>query len=240
VKKQYKLASIASIVVILVIVGCVLAFAGEGSEFHLLLRKKKMTDIGGAIAESFQAGQDVIVAYVDGTPIYQNEVSLKRTLNQASYDFITHDPTYGKTYAGLVTLMTDDEILAEIVQFKLIEKAAEKAGIIVTDEEARERARGAPQESDAEAERSAERRESSELNEVFLKGLGMTSEEYINSIGAQIARETMIKTQYVVWFCQKEMNKRQEDSKYVPQNYTEHLDELLKAADFRLAVAKDD
>ena len=232
-KKQAKIYIATLIVVALLAGGTIWAFASEG-----VSKRKAAADAGKSLKENYQTAENVVVAKINGEPIYQHEVNLKKLINQISYDNLKDDPAYkDERLAASLAIKTEEEILTEIAQFRVVKKEAEKVGISVTQEEVVARQRESIKKLKQLVTMDyGDAKEKYEINQKFLEGLGVTEEEYINGIGAQIEIETMIKTQYITWFYQEEAKKREQNPNYKTVSYIDYLDRLLDNSNLEILL----
>jgi len=238
-KKGLKLAIIIStLITTLVTTGIVLAVSSEssGPGFLEFSREKGIFQIGETIKANNEIGASIVVAYIEGEPIYQDEVNLKKLINEISYEYMCQDSSLADAVnAGVITLQAEQEIICDIAKFRLVAKEVENAGISITREEAIKKLRESQEKVKRLAEAGFEdRAQAVELDRIFLAGLGMTEEEYILGIGSQLTWESMVKKEFLSLHYDEELRKKRSDSSYEPQNHSDFLDELLQNADLNI------
>jgi len=198
--------------------------------------KLKPSNVGKDLKEKLDNNTDKVIAYINGEAIYQNEFDVSKYLNELSYYNATLSGYESQnTVSSIVKLKTDDEILKEIALNKLMYKEAEKLGIACSKEEAIKRLKESRNRAEKEAKAGSKLFiDNLKKDDEFFNAMGITSDEYIQSIGSQMEMETQTNFAFVKYFFKEEQKKKQSDPNYVVRDYYNYLDELLENADFQI------
>ncbi len=200
---------------IIVILGVLVVVAALAVGGVYAEKQLKYVDLGNQISENQSIPEDEIAAWVNGTAI-----SKQRFEN------------YKASLAYTQAEYTDEQVLDKMIRQEVLQQEIVRRGITVTEEEVKafNEERFALLDEDETAK---------QIMEDFVKGLGVTMEEYKEQ-SLEISRESLLTMKYREQLAaeferQAEPASEQEQSEVFEEYYDRKLDALVEAAEIKIA-----
>ena len=200
----------------------------RADDLEKFLSIKSSEERGKAYRQAINADDDAILAYINGEAIYRNEVVFDKMCYMDGY---AYDQTYGN---GTVKLQKDEYFIRNVAIFKLLPTLLKEVGIECARDEAVGKARASIELMKSRADAGGE--EAAKVLEEtcdYLKGLGVTEEEYIAGIGAELEYRISLSTAYVQYYYGRDRAGK-DMSEFTVDGYDKHLNEKLQQYGFRI------
>ena len=193
-------------------------------------------DRGEAALRAFNTGRDVVVAYVGGQPVYQNDAQISKLKKDLAYQ-------YNQAYGDKKTRpKTDAECIRDAAKYKLAEILLRENDIVITKEEMIKDMLEFNQKSRetvaAGGDTDGEIKKRLEMDVEFAKGMGMTEEEYINGVGSDWQLDAKRLGAAVPIISAEDNKKLVENPNYKAKSLEELWDEWLEKYDFKIVKSK--
>ncbi len=227
---------VAIVIVIFVFCLTVTVFALTSSDkrdhdsvIEMLFKKYPKEYILSDLKDKIFKDENVVVATINGDPIYKHQVEFDKYFNKFKQEYIKLQNA--ENAEELLKLYPTDEIdvIKRIAKNRLLIEEAKSVGIVVTDADIAKRHENYEKNLD-ERIKSGDEDAIKQKNEEehFYRSLGMTKEKYRETIDKDIKLYYLTYEDYVVYY----YSKFAEGEEIVP--IEEYLDNLLKEAALKI------
>jgi len=182
--------------------------------------------VGGDLKEIIKREDNLIIAEVNGEKILKKEFDFIKYLNDVSYN---------SSLSGnnAESMKSDDEIIKMMLFDKIMQKKMIEMGFVFPYEDKLKELKEEQKEKEVNPGYEDKRKE----DEEFFAGLGMTADEYLESMGIEMEMKSFYRSKYIDYFYSEiypNLSTKGKTFEETMQIFQDHLNSLLEGADCKI------